>query len=185
MFISIIEKNVNIIDENYAYYKVLPKEGFYRLKIKLGIEEKIIKSLNPVLITSDLQVGMILKLPKIIDENENLVKDQAINLTDFSKKKIALLLPFGLNNIDFDSLQIAKSQLTNDKLLNLSLDFYIGSSIAIDSIASFGIPVQMNVFDTNNSSESDIYEIVNNNNLKNYDLIIHFLYIPGSHHHQE
>jgi hypothetical protein len=166
-------KNVNIIDENYAYYKVLPKEGFYRLKIKLGIEEKIIKSLNPVLITSDLQVGMIIKLPKIIDENENLVKDdQAINLTDFSKKKIALLLPFGLNNIDFDSLQIAKSQLTNDKLLNLSLDFYIGSSIAIDSIASFGIPVQMNVFDTNNSSESDIYEIVNNNNLKNYDLII-------------
>ena len=165
-------KNINIIDENYAYYKVLPKEGFYRLKIKLGIEERIIKSLNPVLITSDLQVGMIIKLPKIIDENENLVKYQAINLTDFSKKKIALLLPFGLKNIDFDSLQIAKSQLTNDKLLNLSLDFYIGSSIAIDSIASFGIPVQMNVFDTNNSSESDIYEIVNNNNLKNYDLII-------------
>ena len=163
---------LNIIDKNYAYYKVLAKEGFYRLKIKLGVEEKIIKSLNPVLMTSELKEGMILKLPKLIDQNENLDKDQKINLTDFSKKKIALLLPFGLNNINFDSLQIAKSQLTNDKLLNLSLDFYLGSSIAVDSIASYGIPVQMNVFDTNNSSEADIYEIVKTNDLKNYDLVI-------------
>ena len=163
---------LNVIDENYAYYKVLPKEGFYRLKIKLGIDEKIIKSLNPGLITSQLNQGMILKLPKIIDEQENLVKDQILNLTDFSKKKIALLLPFGLNNINFDSLQIAKSQLNNDKLLNLSLDFYLGSSVAIDSITSYGIPVQMNVFDINNSSEADIYEIINNNDIKNYDLVI-------------
>lgn len=163
---------LNVIDENYAYYKVLPKEGFYRLKIKLGIDEKIIKSLNPYLITSELKEGMILKLPKLIDENENLVKDQILNLTDFSKKKIALLLPFGLNNINFDSLQIAKSQLNNDKLLNLSLDFYLGTSVAIDSITSYGIPVEMNVFDTNNSSDADIYEIINNNDIKNYDLVI-------------
>ena len=105
-------------------------------------------------------------------ELENLVKDQILNLTDFSKKKIALLLPFGLNSINFDSLQIAKSQLNNDKLLNLSLDFYLGSSLAIDSITSYGIPVQMNVFDINNSSEADIYEIINNNDIKNYDLVI-------------
>jgi len=163
---------LNVIDENYAYYKVLPKEGFYRLKIKLGIDEKIIKSLNPGLITSQLNQGMILKLPKIIDEQENLVKDQILNLTDFSKKKIALLLPFGLNNINFDSLQIAKSQLNNDKLLNLSLDFYLGTSVAIDSITSYGIPVEMNVFDTNNSSDADIYEIINNNDIKDYDLVI-------------
>ena len=163
---------LNVIDENYAYYKVLPKEGFYRLKIKLGLEKKIIKSLNPVLITNELKQGMILKLPKIIDEQENLFKDQTINVTDFSKKKIALLLPFGLNNINFDSLQIAKSQLNNDKLLNLSLDFYLGTSIAIDSITSYGIPVEMNVFDTNNSSDADIYEIINNNDIKDYDLVI-------------
>jgi LysM repeat protein len=163
---------LNVIDKNFAYYKVLPKEGFYRLKIKLGIDEKIIKSLNPFLISSELKEGMILKLPKLIDEKENLVKDHSVNLTDFSKKKIALLLPFGLNSINFDSLQIAKSQLNNDKLLNLSLDFYLGTSIAIDSITNYGIPVQMNVFDTNNSSQADIYEIINNNDIKNYDLVI-------------
>ena len=61
---------------------------------------------------------------------------------------------------------LALVSLNNDKLLNLSLDFYLGSSLAIDSITSYGIPVQMNVFDINNSSEADIYEIINNYEIK-------------------
>ena len=165
-------KNVNEIDENYAYYKVLPKEGFYRLKVKLGIEEEMIKSLNPILTNSELRDGMILKLPKEIDLKENLVTDREFNLVDFTKKKVALLLPIGINNINFDSVQITKSQLANDKLLNLSLDFYLGAITAIDSIASFGIPIELDVFDTNTSSKTDIFELVNKNKLQAYDLIV-------------
>jgi len=165
-------KNVNKIDENYAYYKVLPKEGFYRLKVKLGIEEEMIKSLNPILTNSELRDGMILKLPKEIDLKENLVTDREFNLVDFTKKKVALLLPIGINNINFDSVQITKSQLANDKLLNLSLDFYLGAITAIDSIASFGIPIELDVFDTNTSSKTDIFELVNKNMLQAYDLIV-------------
>jgi LysM repeat protein len=165
-------KNVNKIDENYAYYKVLPKEGFYRLKVKLGIEEEMIKSLNPILTNSELRDGMILKLPKEIDLKENLVTDREFNLVDFTKKKVALLLPIGINNINFDSVQITKSQLANDKLLNLSLDFYLGAITAIDSIASFGIPIELDVFDTNTSSKTDIFELVNKNKLQAYDLIV-------------
>ena len=163
---------VNEIDENYAYYKVLPKEGFYRLKVKLGIEEEMIKSLNPILTNSELRVGMILKLPKEIDLKENLVTNREFNLVDFTKKKVALLLPIGINNINFDSVQITKSQLANDKLLNLSLDFYLGAITAIDSIASFGIPIELDVFDTNTSSKTDIFELVNKNKLQAYDLIV-------------
>ena len=165
-------KNVNEIDENYAYYKVLPKEGFYRLKVKLGIEEEMIKSLNPILINSELSDGMILKLPKKIDLKENLVTDREFNLVDFTQKKVALLLPLGINNINFDSVQITKSQLANDKLLNLSLDFYLGAITAIDSIASLGIPIELDVFDTNTSSKTDIFELVNKNKLQAYDLIV-------------
>ena len=165
-------KNINKIDENYAYYKVLPKEGFYRLKVKLGIEEGMIKSLNPILVKSELMVGMILKLPKEIDIKENLVIERKLNLVDFTKKKVALLLPLGVNNINFDSVHIAKSQLTNDKLLNLSLDFYLGTITAIDSIASLGIPIELAIFDTNTSSKSDIFELINKNNLQHYDLIV-------------
>ena len=165
-------KNVNEIDENYAYYKVLPKEGFYRLKVKLGIEEEMIKSLNPILTNSELRDGMILKLPKEIDLKENLVTNREFNLVDFTKKKVALLLPIGINNINFDSVQITKSQLANDKLLNLSLDFYLGAITAIDSIASFGIPIELDVFDTNTSSKTDIFELVNKNKLQAYDLIV-------------
>ena len=165
-------KNVNEIDENYAYYKVLPKEGFYRLKVKLGIEEEMIKSLNPILINSELSDGMILKLPKKIDLKENLVTDREFNLVDFTQKKVALLLPIGINNINFDSVQITKSQLANDKLLNLSLDFYLGAITAIDSIASFGIPIELDVFVSKTSSKTDIFELVNKNKLQAYDLIV-------------
>ncbi|MDE0966579.1 MAG: LysM peptidoglycan-binding domain-containing protein [Flavobacteriaceae bacterium] len=169
-------KKVNRIDENYAYYKVLAKEGFYRLKLKLDVEENTIVYLNPFLSDTELQEGMILKLPKKIAFDENLVNDQKFNLsnsiTNYTKKKIALMLPFGIDDMNFDSIQIMKSQLTNDKLLNLSLDFYVGVSTAIDSIASYGIPIEMEVFDTKSSSKSDIYEIIKRNNLSDYDLLI-------------
>src|SRR5690606_9456800 len=33
--------------EQYNYYTVLPKEGFYRLKVKLGVTQDEIESLNP------------------------------------------------------------------------------------------------------------------------------------------
>jgi hypothetical protein len=132
----------------------------------------MIKSLNPILVKSELMVGMILKLPKEIDIKENLVIERKLNLVDFTKKKVALLLPLGVNNINFDSVHIAKSQLTNDKLLNLSLDFYLGTITAIDSIASLGIPIELAIFDTNTSSKSDIFELINKNNLQHYDLIV-------------
>ena len=119
---------------------------------------------------------MVLKLPKKINFDENLVNDQKFNLsnsiTNYTKKKIALMLPFGIDEMNFDSIQNMKSQLTNDKLLNLSLDFYVGVSTAIDSIASYGIPIEMEVFDTKSSSKSDIYEIIKRNNLSDYDLLI-------------
>ena len=47
------------IDEQYSYYKVLPKEGFYRLKLKLGLEQETLEELNPGLAESGLKVGMI------------------------------------------------------------------------------------------------------------------------------
>src|SRR5690606_22288300 len=50
--------------EQYNYYTVLPKEGFYRLKVKLGVTQQEIESLNPEVKEDGLKVGMVLKLPK-------------------------------------------------------------------------------------------------------------------------
>jgi len=45
---AIEEKNA-VIDSLYNYYTVKPKEGFFRLKVKLGLTEEEIRSLNPEL----------------------------------------------------------------------------------------------------------------------------------------
>ena len=54
------------LEEEFNYYKVKPKEGFYRLEKKLGVTEADLIALNPTLPSTGLQEGMILKsLPKI------------------------------------------------------------------------------------------------------------------------
>ena len=50
-------------DTTFNYYKVLPKEGYYRIEKKTGVSKALLDSLNPILMESGLQVGMILKIP--------------------------------------------------------------------------------------------------------------------------
>ena len=51
------------LEEAFNYYKVKPKEGFYRLEKKLGVSQADLIALNPSLPTTGLQEGMILKIP--------------------------------------------------------------------------------------------------------------------------
>ena len=51
------------LEEEFNYYKVKPKEGFYRLEKKLGVTEADLIALNPTLPSTGLQEGMILKIP--------------------------------------------------------------------------------------------------------------------------
>ena len=47
-------------DSLYNYYKVLPKEGYYRIEKKLGVDQQTLDSLNPTLRETGLLAGMIL-----------------------------------------------------------------------------------------------------------------------------
>ena len=49
-------------DSLYNYYTVLPKEGFYRIEKKLGVNQQVLDSLNPDLAVTGRQPGMILKM---------------------------------------------------------------------------------------------------------------------------
>ena len=52
-----------IEEDDYDFYEVQPKEGFFRLKIKLGLSQEEIVALNPYA-KDGLKEGMILKIPK-------------------------------------------------------------------------------------------------------------------------
>ncbi|WP_242205605.1 LysM peptidoglycan-binding domain-containing protein [Aestuariivivens insulae] len=162
------------IDEQYSYYKVLPKEGFYRLKVKLGVTQEELETLNPGLSDSGLKVGMILKIP--FSETYSLTKESnSVNLLDsirdYTPKHIAIMLPFRLNRVDYDSITGTKNSIKKDPYLNASLDFHSGVLMAIDSLKQLGISLKVDVYDTKNEV-SEVSRIINDNDFEHVDAVI-------------
>ncbi|MBD0832675.1 PBP1 and LysM peptidoglycan-binding domain-containing protein [Aestuariibaculum sediminum] len=164
------------IDDQYSYYTVLPAEGFYRLKIKLGLDQEALETLNPGLKESGLKVGMVLKVPysaALSGEPENGLSstDLTRKITDFSTKHIAVMLPFRLNRVDYDSVADTKRSIKKDPYLNASLDFHSGVLMAIDSLKKLGISLKVDVYDTKHEI-SEVSRIINNNDFDNVDAVI-------------
>ncbi|TYA71544.1 PBP1 and LysM peptidoglycan-binding domain-containing protein [Seonamhaeicola marinus] len=161
------------IDEQFSYYKVLPKEGFYRLKVKLGLEKEELEELNPGLAESGLKVGMILKIPfnEATLDGEEMKINLSDSISDYNTKHIAVMLPFRLNRVDFDSISGTKKSIKKDPYLNVSLDFHSGVLMAVDSLQRLGISLKVDVYDTKNQ-ESEVLQILENNDFETVDAVI-------------
>lgn len=164
-----------IVDEKYSYYKVLPKEGFYRLKLKLDIEQAQLETLNPSLKESGLKEGMILKIPfneAVADVSESSDHiNLADSIADFSTKHIAVMLPFRLNRVDFDSISGTKQSINKDPYLRASLDFHSGVLMAVNRLKELGVSLKVDVYDTKNEV-SEVGQIIRNNNFETVDAVI-------------
>ena len=163
-------------DDKYSYYKVLPKEGFYRLKLKLGLEQEEIEALNPSLKETGLKSGMILKIPHSnAIESAGLGENVAINLldsiSDFETKHIVVMLPFRMHRVDFDSISDTKNSIKKDPYLQASLDFHSGVLLAVDSLKSLGISLKVDVYDTR-YEVSEVDRILRDNDFEDVDAVI-------------
>ena len=165
-------------DTLYNYYSVQPSEGFYRIEKKLGINRSELESLNPKLIETGLQAGMVLKIPEFLSgelkvENDLLI--ERINLIDSTLKKhkikFAVLLPFKSNEIIFDSIEDTKRILEERNLHTVSLDFYSGVLFAIDKLINKGIEIDLFTYDTQNNL-TKIKEIIESKELEKLDFIL-------------
>ena len=173
---NISNNEEKLIEATFNYYEVLPKEGFYRLKVKLGLSQEELEALNPELKDTGLKAGMVLKLPldievsSVITEANNTIdlRDQIQNI---KRKKLAVLLPFRLHRIDMDSVAEVKDMIKSDRLLSTALDFHSGVLMALDSAKQLGISSTLKVFDTENRT-SEIANIVRNENFSDYDAVI-------------
>ncbi|MBT8273289.1 MAG: peptidoglycan-binding protein, partial [Bacteroidia bacterium] len=160
---------------DYGYYTVLPKEGFYRLQLKLGLSQEALEKLNPQLKEKGLLAGMVLKVPK--DAGNDLMLESVEqtslrnNLSNFRKKKLAVMLPFRLHRVDLDSIREAKDILQKDSYMSVSLDFHSGVLMALDSAKQLGISTQLDVFDTR-ARISEVSKILSSNNFSDYDAVI-------------
>lgn len=169
-------QNQKQIDEAYSYYTVLPKEGFYRLKLKLGLEQEQLEKLNPELKESGLKEGMVLKIPHQANPDTTAKTVYATSLESKIKpntqqKHLAVMLPFRLNRVQMDSIQDTKQQIIHDPYLSNALDFYSGMVVAFDSLQKLGISLKVDVHDTQNE-KSRVAGILRKGNLDTVDAVI-------------
>lgn len=172
---NIEDKAEKPVDSLYSYYEVLPKEGYYRLKIKTGLTQEELEDLNPELKDGGLKVGMILKIPASVDTTSNLSDVETTklvsNLKNFKTKKLALMMPYRLNKIDTDSVEEAKDMIKNNRLLSIVLDFHVGVTMALDSAKQLGISTDLKVLDTYYQA-ARTRELLEVNDFSDYDAVI-------------
>ena len=165
-------------DSNFNYYKVAPKEGYYRIEKKIGVTQKVLDSLNPNLSVSGLQTGMILRVPgeakgKLKIQDDLLVERLSLldSLKESHEIELVLLLPFKAKEIEYDSIEDTHRLLQSRNLHTLSADFYSGVLLALDTLNNYGISVKLNVYDTQNNI-SRVNEIVDTHDFSDTDAII-------------
>ena len=168
-------------EENVAqfnYYTVQPREGYYRLEQKLGLNRQQLEALNPELVGVDLQAGMVLKISKIqadtlLQENTQLISKPSFWDSTFVTPvvRIALMAPFRLPRIELDSLMQTEKTLTERNLTTVALDFYAGMLFAADSLNTAGLSVELTVFDTENQRHI-VEQILNQHDFAQFDAVI-------------
>ncbi|MEW2921189.1 LysM peptidoglycan-binding domain-containing protein [Muricauda sp. ANG21] len=163
--------------DNYIFYEVKPKQNIFRLTQNLKITREELFQLNPAL-ENGLKAGMVLKLPKEkaegLEVKNALVLDK-INLLDSvnveNKPKVVFMLPFRLDRIDVNNKEKTESQIKTRRDLTLSLGFYSGAMVALDSIKKLGISVNVKTYDTE-LSQTKVKEILFRENLQGVNAII-------------
>lgn len=154
-------------------YTVKPQETLYGLANQLGCTQEELIALNPEL-KEGVREGMILKIPA---KKAIAIKKEYVSLTKTLKKqgtkKLALLLPFNIAKLDQDTINSTKSRLKKDKFLNMTLDFYSGALMAIDSVKKLGVDVDVTILDSDETkSSSNVATLIRDNNLKSFDAVV-------------
>ena len=160
---------------NYLNYVVKSKETLYSLSKMFGMSQEELIILNPAL-SEGVVEGMSLKVPSTIAISPETKKEytelsKSTGIT--SRKKLALLLPFNVSKIEGDTVNSMAMRLKKDKFLNMTLDFYAGALVAIDSARTLGLNIEVKILDSQETkNSSNVASLINSNNLENSDAII-------------
>ena len=154
-------------------YIVKPQETLYGLANQFGVTQEELIALNPEL-KDGVREGMVLKTPfKPVVSVKRDYTDLTKTIKKQGTKKVALLLPFNLAKQEQDTVNSIKSRLKKDKFLNMTLDFYSGALMAIDSVKKLGVDVDVTILDSDETkSTSDVANLIRENNLKSYQAVI-------------
>ncbi|RKS25270.1 LysM repeat protein [Flavobacterium endophyticum] len=162
-------------EAGFGKYEVKPKETLYSLSRQFGLSQNDLTDLNPEL-KDGVKVGMILKVPNTLP----LANASSKNFTDLTKslstkerKELVLLLPFNVSKIEGDTTSSVQARLKKDNFLNMTLDFYSGALVAIDSAKTLGLNIDVKILDSQeNRNSSSISSTFVQNNLTKADVVV-------------
>jgi LysM repeat protein len=169
-----IKKEENTGKRYLQEYIVKPKETLYSISSQFDISVKELLSLNPEL-KEGVKVGMILRVPNVskVVVTPKVDGDLTKTLYTKTKKELVLLLPFNFTKMETDTLNSTQARLKKDKFLNMTLDFYSGALMAIDSAKVLGMNINVKILDSQETKNSSaIFELIAENNLGEVDAII-------------
>jgi len=161
----------------FANYEVKPKETLFSLAQTFDISQEELISLNPTL-KDGVKIGMILKVPGkgsmvAVTADNSKFADLTQSVKKGNRKELVLLIPFNAAKIQGDSLKTTAARLKKDAFLNMTLDFYSGALMAIDSAKTLGLNIDVKIYDSQESKmSSNVVDIVNNQKLKNANAVI-------------
>ncbi|MFD2565426.1 amino acid ABC transporter substrate-binding protein [Aquimarina rubra] len=174
-----------IIEPEFELYEVQPKETIYSILKRTEISSDSLFSMNPYL-RDGLKAGMVITLPKrgevdslAIDFPEGKSLKLENMLSNFKTKKLAIMLPFGLDTLDLNARKETEEFLKSRRArgTRVALDFYKGVQMAIDSAKSKGLSIDLTVFDTQrNNNTGHIKKLINENSFDEMDAVIGPLY---------
>ncbi|HMK05907.1 MAG TPA: LysM peptidoglycan-binding domain-containing protein, partial [Flavobacterium sp.] len=167
-------------NNGYANYEVKPKETLFSLAQSFNISQEELIELNPTL-KEGVKTGMILKVPgkgsitmvSGSSTNSNSKYADLSKSVGKTKKQLVLLLPFNAAKIQGDTLKTIGVRLKKDAFLNMTLDFYSGALMAIDSAKTLGLNIDVRIYDSEESKmASNVANVVKNNKLETADAVI-------------
>ncbi|WP_125719274.1 LysM peptidoglycan-binding domain-containing protein [Flavobacterium ustbae] len=128
------------------------KEGMV-IKVPTGYlaPAPIVVADKPIGTTNDKPVvssGGGIKIVDRVESEENNAEVVALTKKKTNeRKKVVLLLPFNLAKVQSDTAGTA-NRIKNDKFLNMTLDFYSGAMMAIDSAKTLKLPIDVSIYDS-------------------------------------
>lgn len=166
-------KKTKIVE--YVNYEVKAKETMYSLTKMFGLSAEALIAINPEL-TEGVKEGMILKIPNTVSitkSEKNAIADLSKSISTQNRKQLVLLLPFNISKLESDTVNSTAARLKKDKFLNMTLDFYAGALMAIDSAKTLGLNINVKILDSQETkNSSNAASLVQQYKLENADAII-------------
>ena len=168
-----VSGEVPVVEElknDFVLHKVEKGDTFYNLTRAYNVSKAQLNQLNPSIDSLGLQLDMLLKIKPVADEDLLVLYRDTIQ--ENTVVKLVMLLPF--RAIEYDTID-AKDIFKTKKLVNITTDIYLGASVAIDSLHSLGVDIELSVFDTGRK-DTKLDSILAVTDFDNIDAIIGPLY---------